>query len=71
MPLILKSFASGFHAGFTDCTIALTCWFFRHPIAGILFTITQHSLGFYFLGWYWLLLAVLSSTASFLIIRSK
>ena len=71
MSLILKSFASGFNAGFTNSTLACVGWFLRHPIAGILLTVTQHGLGFYFLGWYWLLLVVLSSTASFLVIRSN
>ncbi len=58
------SFASGFRASFSACTLAVTCWFIRHPIAGVLFTVTQHGLGIYFLGWYWLALCIVSTVLS-------
>ena len=65
----MSSFTRGFQAGFNDGALRLTCFFFRHPVAGLAFTVVQHGLGFYFLGWYWLLIMVCSTVFTKLLIR--
>jgi len=64
------SFRSGFTEGFVSATTAFTFWMLRHPIISIAFIVLQHSVGIYYLGWYWPLLCVASAVFAMTIHKS-